>query len=120
YLSALGQKADVRGANGHVRFTPKADMCSALAHVCFGPIGDIHHRAILFPIASASASAAIGSGARNLPPIRLRHHAWPAVSGVSASHRSVSNRLTGRTLGSPGGVATRFGSVGGRLAAACR
>jgi hypothetical protein len=24
YLSALGQKADVRGANGHVRFTPKS------------------------------------------------------------------------------------------------
>jgi len=24
-----------------VRFTPKADMCSAQAHVCFGPIADI-------------------------------------------------------------------------------
>ena len=25
----------------HVRFTPKADMCSALGDVCFGPIADI-------------------------------------------------------------------------------
>ena len=27
--------------NRHVRFTPKADMCSALAHVCYGPEADI-------------------------------------------------------------------------------
>src|SRR5262245_32251215 len=28
----------------HVRFTPKADMRSALAHVCFGPIADMKNR----------------------------------------------------------------------------
>jgi len=30
-------------ANRHVRFTPKADMCSALANVRFGPKADIVH-----------------------------------------------------------------------------
>jgi putative ABC transport system substrate-binding protein len=34
--------------------------------------------------------------------------------------KEISNCLTGRTLGSPGGVATRRASVGCRLAAACR
>jgi hypothetical protein len=55
----FGSKADICGATSHVRFTPncdcksghlrfvmsalppKADMCSALADVCFGPIADI-------------------------------------------------------------------------------
>ena len=54
----FGSKADICSAKGHVRFTPdndresgfphkvmsalppKADMCSALARVCFGPIAD--------------------------------------------------------------------------------
>jgi hypothetical protein len=59
-MSALGQKkADICAAKTHVRFTPnsdrksgfpqmvmpalppKADMRSALAYVCFGPIADI-------------------------------------------------------------------------------
>jgi hypothetical protein len=51
--SALGQKQTCAPQKGHVRFTPKsghvhctrvclpkADMCGALAHVCFGPIAD--------------------------------------------------------------------------------
>src|SRR5262249_35461564 len=33
-------------ARGHVRFTPKADMCSAVADVCFGPKADIRLPAI--------------------------------------------------------------------------
>ena len=55
----FGLKADVRTAKRHVRSTPnsdreseipqnvmsalppKADMCGALAYVCFGPIADI-------------------------------------------------------------------------------
>ena len=55
----FGSKADMCGAKGHVRFTPdndhesgfphkvmsalppRADMCSALAYVCFGPKADI-------------------------------------------------------------------------------
>src|SRR5215467_14400270 len=28
-------------ANGHVCFTPKADMCGATAHVCFRPKADM-------------------------------------------------------------------------------
>jgi hypothetical protein len=57
-MPALGH-ADICSAKGHVRFTPnsdrkadfpqtvmsaltpKADMCGALADVCFGPIADI-------------------------------------------------------------------------------
>jgi hypothetical protein len=47
----FGSQADISTATRHVRFTPnsdresplppKADMCSALAYVCFGPIPDI-------------------------------------------------------------------------------
>jgi hypothetical protein len=62
----FGSKADVRTATGHVRFTPnsdresrhaamvmsalhpKADMCGANHHVCFGPIADIRFRAAPF------------------------------------------------------------------------
>jgi len=58
----FGSLADICSAKGHVRFTPnsdreseipqkvmsalprKADMCSALAYVCFGPIADIGYR----------------------------------------------------------------------------
>src|SRR5262245_60674069 len=54
----FGSKADICGANSHVRFTPnsdresrhlpkvmsalppKADICGAQAHVCFGPKAD--------------------------------------------------------------------------------
>jgi hypothetical protein len=57
----FGSGADICGAKDHVRFTPnggdrdsgfshkvisalppKADMCVALAYVCFGPIADIY------------------------------------------------------------------------------
>jgi hypothetical protein len=55
----FGSKADIRAAKSDVRFTldsdrksefphkvmsalaPKADMCSALAYVCFGPKADM-------------------------------------------------------------------------------
>jgi hypothetical protein len=55
----FGSKADIRGATSHVRFTPnsdresrfpqtvmsalppKADMCTARGHVCFGPTADM-------------------------------------------------------------------------------
>jgi hypothetical protein len=58
-MSALGHKQTCAGAKGDVRFTlksdrdsglpqtvivcftPKADMCGALAYVCFGPKADI-------------------------------------------------------------------------------
>jgi hypothetical protein len=55
----FGSKADICSAKGHVRFTsnsdresefpqramsalpPKADMCGAIAHVCYGPEADM-------------------------------------------------------------------------------
>ena len=58
-MSAMGHKRTYAVQKAHVRFTPnsdresgfsqtamsalppKADMCGALAHVCFGPIADI-------------------------------------------------------------------------------
>jgi len=36
-MSALGQKQTFAVQNGMSALPPKADMCSALAHVCFGP-----------------------------------------------------------------------------------
>ena len=40
-MSALGQKRTFAAQSGMSALTPKADMCSALAHVCFGPKADI-------------------------------------------------------------------------------
>jgi len=78
----FGSLADICSAKGHVRFTPnsdresgfphkimsalppKADMCSALAYVCFGPIADIATYSI-----TSSASNCIELGiARTAPP----------------------------------------------------
>jgi len=40
-LSALGQKQTCAAQNVMSALRPKADMCSANRHVCFGPIADI-------------------------------------------------------------------------------
>ena len=40
-MSALGQKQTFAVQNGMSALPPKADMCSALAHVCFVPKADI-------------------------------------------------------------------------------
>jgi hypothetical protein len=40
-MSALGQKQTYAVQNGMSALHPKADMCSALADVSFGPIADI-------------------------------------------------------------------------------
>jgi hypothetical protein len=40
-MSAFGQKRTFAARNGMSALPPRADMCSALAHVCFGPIADI-------------------------------------------------------------------------------
>jgi hypothetical protein len=37
-MSAKGQKATCAP---HLLYSPKADMCVALAYVCFGPLADI-------------------------------------------------------------------------------
>ena len=38
-MSALGQKRTCAVQNAMSALLPKADMCGALAHVCFGPKG---------------------------------------------------------------------------------
>jgi hypothetical protein len=71
----------------------------------------------------ATAAGGAGSFQQIDPRGQLRHFASIDLAVLFRSGRKnkgISNCLTGRTLGSPGGVATRFGSVGGRLAAACR
>jgi hypothetical protein len=40
-MSALPPKADMCSALAHVRYGSEADMCSAQAHVRFGPEADI-------------------------------------------------------------------------------
>src|SRR5262249_55867932 len=40
-MSALGQKPTYAVQKSMSALPPKADMCSALAHVCYGPEGDI-------------------------------------------------------------------------------
>ena len=40
-MSALGQKQTYAVQNGMSALPPKADMCSAVVHVCFGPEADI-------------------------------------------------------------------------------
>jgi hypothetical protein len=40
-MSALGHKRTFAVQNGMSALPPKADMCGALAHVCFVPIADI-------------------------------------------------------------------------------
>jgi hypothetical protein len=40
-MSALGQKHTSALHKGMSALPPKADMCGATAHVCFGPIADI-------------------------------------------------------------------------------
>src|SRR5262249_56973157 len=40
-MSALGQKQTFAPQNVMSALLPKADSCSAEAHVCFGPIADI-------------------------------------------------------------------------------
>jgi hypothetical protein len=40
-MSALGQKQTCTAQNVMSALPSKADMCSALAHVCFEPIADI-------------------------------------------------------------------------------
>ena len=41
-MSALGQKRTYAAQKGMSALPPKADMCSALAHVCFVPIADLY------------------------------------------------------------------------------
>ena len=105
----FGSKADICGANRHVRFTPnsdresgfpqklmsalplKADMCSAVVHVRFGPKADIklfirlHRRVAL----TAREAACLGS-------IDIDQSAFAAGAGLALLRRGHSvTRLTG-------------------------
>jgi hypothetical protein len=40
-MSALGRKQTIAVQKGMSALPPKADICSALAHVCFGPMADM-------------------------------------------------------------------------------
>ena len=40
-LESLPDRDSGHAVNGHVRFTPKTDVCGAVAHVGFGPKADI-------------------------------------------------------------------------------
>ena len=51
-MSALGQKQTYAVQNGMSALHPKADMCSATAHVRFGPIADITYSITSSAIAS--------------------------------------------------------------------
>src|SRR5215510_14877283 len=42
-MSALGQKRTYAVQKGMSALPPKADMCSELADICFGPIADINN-----------------------------------------------------------------------------
>src|SRR5262245_16506539 len=86
----FGSKADICAATSHVRFTPnsdreseipqkamsalppKADMCGAIAYVCYGPIADIANAVTLVPLtwqwSQPSASRARLPPARQLTP----------------------------------------------------
>jgi hypothetical protein len=50
-MSALGQKQTFAVQNVMSALPPKADMCIALAYVCFGPIRISEaHRIVLSPV----------------------------------------------------------------------
>jgi hypothetical protein len=52
---------------------PKADMCGALAHVCFGPIADIASRQLRCPRARLDGSTQLRQPSA-LPVVQSRPH----------------------------------------------
>jgi hypothetical protein len=60
-MSALGQKQTFAPQKAMSALPPKADMCSATAHVCYGPIADIGHR---HSIISSALASKVGATAR--------------------------------------------------------
>jgi hypothetical protein len=91
----FGSKADIRAAKSDVRFTPesdresgfprkvmsalspKADMCSALAHVCFGPKAE--------SVAISAVPGAAQLRARgHLTMNQISHHSRPSFDQRAA------------------------------------
>jgi hypothetical protein len=52
-MSALGQKRTCAAQKDMSALPPKADMCSALTHVCFVPIADIGRHQTLMTLGYA-------------------------------------------------------------------
>ena len=55
-MSALGQKRTFAAHKGMSALPPKADICSAPAQVCFGPIADIRGAYQTFCVAEAMSA----------------------------------------------------------------
>src|SRR5262245_60473209 len=79
-MSALGQKQTCAVQLVMSALSPKADMCSALANVCYGPKADILLRRPLLDRQGSSFCAGVTSS--NLVPI---DHVPPCLQIVSAS-----------------------------------
>jgi hypothetical protein len=88
-LSALGQKQTCAAQNVMSALRPKADMCGALAHVCFGPEADIGSHSI-----TASASAINFAGIRS-------------PSNFAVLRLMTNSVRVGRTTGSSAGSTPR-------------
>src|SRR5215831_3869288 len=71
-MSALGQKQTFAPQKGHVALPPKADMCGANTHVRFGPKADIGrlHSIISSAVVSNASGRVLGPIART-PPLGL-------------------------------------------------
>src|SRR5262249_51322048 len=100
-MSALGQKPTCAAQNSMSAFTPnsergfpqkvmsalplKADMCSAHAHVCFGPIADIRPHSIDQFISAAEQ--------------RLRHDEAERLGGREVDYKLILGRRLHRQVG---------------------
>ena len=59
-MSALGHKRTYAVQKGMSAFPPKADMCGALAYVCFVPRADI----VAYSITSSACASSVGGISR--------------------------------------------------------
>jgi hypothetical protein len=83
-MSALGQKRTFAPQTGMSALPPKADICSATAHVCYGPIADIGRSeiAVMYFIPAARLGSVKSLRARvHTAPIELRSEMVPPVMG---------------------------------------
>ena len=130
----FGSKADICGATSHVRFTPdsdresgflrkvmsalppKADMCSALADVCFGPKADIpiRHRIVVFaPVVASNNRFLLIDYSNYLQPLGLawrlarsrklgpKRSCFPAISFHLSCRRESKHRSVNPILVAP-------------------
>ena len=93
-MSALGHKQTYAVQNGRSALPPKADICSAQAHVCFGPKADItppirsprwHARAVLTRLHSVDAE-------RGLYRLRCTHRCPTSLASIPHRQLTLSAR----------------------------